>query len=92
MSLLIHIPDCEGLSLYRNRNHTEYDSLSRMGIYDPKGFIERRYGVSRGGKVTLLMTCAVGEAVVTEVEAVVEEAQSSGSWVDIMVRCIPVSK
>ena len=57
-----------------------------MGIDDPKGFVERRYGVSRGGKVTLLMTCALGEAVMTEVEAVVEEAQSSGSWIDIMVR------
>ena len=86
MSLLLYTPDCKRLSLYRNHNHAEYDALSRMGIDDPKGFIERRYGVSRGGKVTLLVTCAVGEAVVTQVEAVVEEAQSSASWVDIMVR------
>lgn len=54
-----------------------------MGIDDPKGYIEKRY--CSNSNVTLLVTCAVGEAVVTEVEAAVEEAQSSGSWVDIMV-------
>lgn len=57
-----------------------------MGINDPKGYIEKRY--ASGGKVTLLVTCAVGEAVVTQVEAAVEEAQSSGSWVDIMVSTV----
>lgn len=55
-----------------------------MGIDDPKGFIEKRYGKS-DTKVTLLVTCVVGEAIVTEVESAVEEAQSSGSWIDIMV-------
>lgn len=64
-------------------NQAEYDALIRMGIDEPKSFIERRYGTDH--KVTLLVTCAVGEAVVTEVEAAVEEAQSSKSWVDIMV-------
>ena len=62
---------------------TEYDALTRMGIDDPRDYIEKRY--ASDGKVTLLVTCAVGEAVVTQVEAAVEEAQSSGSWVDIMV-------
>lgn len=67
---------------------TEYDALSRMGIDDPKGYIEKRYACS--GKVTPLVTCAVGEVVITEVEAAVEEAQSSGSWVDIMVGNVTV--
>lgn len=55
-----------------------------MGIDDPKGFIEKRYGKS-DTKVTLLVTCVVGEAIVTEVESAVEETQSSGSWIDVMV-------
>ena len=71
------------ISFYGVTITIEYDALSRMGIDDPKGYIEKRY--ASGGKVTQLVTCAVGEAVVTEVEAAVEEAQSSGSWVDVMV-------
>ena len=55
-----------------------------MGIDDPKGFIEKRYGKS-DTKVTLLVTCVVGEAIVAEVESAVDEAQSSGSWIDKMV-------
>ena len=74
------------ISFYGITITTEYDALSRMGIDDPKGYIEKRY--TTGGKVTLLVTCAVGEAVITQVEAAVEEAQSSGSWVDIMVRTV----
>ena len=66
--------------------HTEYDALSRMGIDEPKHFIEKRYGLNSGfNMVTQLVTCAVGEAVIVELEAAVEEAQNSGSWVDIMV-------
>lgn len=79
-----HTQVCGDIILPQCVNHTEYDALSRMGIDDPKGFVEKRYGES-DTKVTLLVTCAVGEAVVTEVEAAVEEAQSSGSWIDIMV-------
>ena len=74
------------ISFYNITITTEYDALSRMGIDDPKGYIEKRYASS--GKVTLLVTCAVGEAVVTQVEAAVEEAQSSGTWVDVIVSTI----
>ena len=74
------------ISFYGITITTEYDALSRMGIDNPKGYIEKRY--ASGGKVTLLVTCAVGEAVVTQVEAAVEEAQSSGSWVDVMVSTV----
>ena len=56
-----------------------------MGIDEPKHFIEKRYGMNSDNTVTLLVTCAVGKAVIVEVEAAVEEAQCSGSWVDIMV-------
>lgn len=62
----------------------EYDTLSRLGIDNPKGYITRRYG-SRDD-VIQLESCCVGQMIVMEVEAALEEVQTSGGWVDIMVR------
>ena len=62
----------------------EYDALTRLGIDDPKGYITSRY--SRHGDIIQLQTCCVGQVVLTEIEAALDEIQSSGGWLDAMVR------
>ena len=64
---------------------SEYDSLLRLGITDPKGFIKKRY---KSEPIVYLSTCCAGRGLQEHIEASVEEALSDGSWVDIMVRIV----
>ncbi|KAG9493270.1 hypothetical protein GDO78_001265, partial [Eleutherodactylus coqui] len=59
---------------------SEYDSLSRLGIPDPIGYIKKRY---KSVSIIYLKSVCVGQSIVDQVEASVEEAVSSGSWLDI---------
>lgn len=62
---------------------TEYDALARLGISDGQTFARKHFP---GEKLLLLNSAAVGPMLLGQVEAAVEEAVSSGTWVDIMVR------
>lgn len=59
----------------------EYDAISRLGISDPVAFVKRNYS-----GLLDLPTCAVGPQLLEQVEAAVEEAYASNSFVDLMVR------
>ena len=63
---------------------SEFDTLSRLGVDDPRAHASARYGQREG--VLLLETCCVGGRVVMEVEGALEELLDSGGWVDILVR------
>ena len=63
---------------------SEYDSLIRLGIADPKSYIKRRF---KDEAMTYLGTCCIGAAIKDQVEASVEEADTNDTWIDIMV-CI----
>nr|CAD7414057.1 unnamed protein product [Timema poppensis] len=67
---------------YRQNGYLEYDALSRLGISDPKTFVSKHFP---GEKLLLLSTCAVGKQLFEQVEASVEEAVTTGSWIDVMV-------
>ena len=62
--------------------HSEYDALSRLGITDGRQFLKRRF---QKLPVKFLPTCCVGESLQDQVEAAIDEALSSGEWVDILV-------
>ena len=60
----------------------EYDALSRLGITDGRQFLKRRFHKL---PVKFLPTCCVGESLQGQVEAAIDEALSSGEWIDILV-------
>ncbi|KAM4692999.1 LOW QUALITY PROTEIN: E3 UFM1-protein ligase 1 [Discoglossus pictus] len=68
-------------SFFKQNGYLEFDSLSRLGIPDPVGYIRKRYKVAQ---LLYLKTACVGQSLVDQVEASVEEAISSGSWLDIL--------
>ena len=60
----------------------EYDNLSRLGITDVQSYLKRRF---KSKSIVYLKTCCAGPLVVGNLEAAVDEALSSGTWLDIMV-------
>ncbi|XP_040284715.1 E3 UFM1-protein ligase 1 isoform X1 [Bufo bufo] len=64
----------------KQNGYLEYDSLSRLGIPDPIGYIRKKY---KSAPLIYLKSVCVGQSIVDQVEASVEEAISSGSWLDI---------
>lgn len=61
---------------------TEYDALTRLGLPDPKGYCRKRF---KETPLVFLSSCCVGKEVLEQVEAAIEEALSSQSWVEILV-------
>ncbi|XP_069830857.1 E3 UFM1-protein ligase 1 [Dendropsophus ebraccatus] len=67
-------------AFFKQNGYLEYDSLSRLGIPDPIGYIRKRY---KSTPLIYLKSVCVGQSIVDQVEASVEEAIGSGSWLDI---------
>lgn len=61
---------------------TEFDSLVRLGIPDPTSYIRKRF---KSSKLLFLRAACVGQTLVDQVEASVEEAVNSATWTDIQV-------
>ncbi|OCT80451.1 E3 UFM1-protein ligase 1 [Xenopus laevis] len=68
-------------AFFKQNSYLEFDSLSRLGIPDPVGYIRKRY---KSTYMLYLKSACIGQGIVDHVEASVEEAISSGSWLDIM--------
>ena len=60
----------------------------RLGIPEPAAFIRKRF---RSGRLLFLRAAAVGPGLVDQLEASVEEAVSSSTWVDLQVPAPPTS-
>ncbi|KAK2497694.1 hypothetical protein MC885_002246 [Smutsia gigantea] len=67
-------------SFFRQNGYLEFDALSRLGIPDAVSYIKKRYKTTQ---LLFLQAACVGQGLVDQVEASVEEAISSGTWVDI---------
>lgn len=67
-------------SFFRQNGYLEFDALSRLGIPDAVNYIKKRY---KTAQLLFLKAACVGQGLVDQVEASVEEAISSGTWVDI---------
>uniref|UniRef100_A0A8C4JDL5 E3 UFM1-protein ligase 1 n=1 Tax=Dromaius novaehollandiae TaxID=8790 RepID=A0A8C4JDL5_DRONO len=67
-------------SFFKQNGYLEFDALYRLGIPDPAGYIKKRY---KSTKLLLLRAACVGQEIVDQVEASVEEAISSGNWIDV---------
>ncbi|KAI6071361.1 E3 UFM1-protein ligase 1 [Aix galericulata] len=67
-------------SFFKQNGYLEFDALYRLGIPDPSGYIKKRY---KSTKLLFLRAACVGQEIVDQVEASVEEAVSSGTWIDV---------
>ena len=60
----------------------EYDAVTRLGIPDPKGYCRKRF---KDVPLLYLTTCCVGSHILDQIEAAVDEALSTHTWLDVMV-------
>ncbi|XP_067150070.1 E3 UFM1-protein ligase 1 [Apteryx mantelli] len=67
-------------SFFKQNGYLEFDALYRLGIPDPAGYIKKRY---KSTQLLFLRAVCVGQEIVDQVEASVEEAISSGNWIDV---------
>uniref|UniRef100_A0AAY4BEJ7 E3 UFM1-protein ligase 1 n=1 Tax=Denticeps clupeoides TaxID=299321 RepID=A0AAY4BEJ7_9TELE len=67
-------------SFLRQNGYLEFEALTRLGIPDPVSYIKRRF---KSNKLLFLRTACVGQAIVDQVEASVEEVVSSATWADV---------
>ncbi|XP_068016506.1 E3 UFM1-protein ligase 1 isoform X1 [Melanerpes formicivorus] len=67
-------------SFFKQNGYLEFDALYRLGIPDPAAYIKKRY---KSSQLLFLRAACVGQEIVDQVEASVEEAISSGSWIDV---------
>lgn len=67
-------------NFYKQNNYLEYDALTRLGISDPPNFIKRHFPDE---KIIFLDSVAVGPTIMDQVDANIDEAIATGSFVDI---------
>lgn len=67
-------------SFLQQNGYLEFDALVRLGIPDPSSYIKKRF---KSSKLLFLRAACVGQALVDQVEASVEEAVNSDTWTDI---------
>ncbi|KAG7244195.1 hypothetical protein INR49_004268 [Caranx melampygus] len=67
-------------SFLQQNGYLEFDALVRLGIPDPTSYIKKRF---KSNKLLFLRAACVGQTLVDQVEASVEEAVKSDTWTDI---------
>ncbi|KAL0967327.1 hypothetical protein UPYG_G00250880 [Umbra pygmaea] len=67
-------------SFLQQNGYLEFDALVRLGIPDPVSYIKKRF---KSSKLLFLRAACVGQALVDQVEASVEEAVNSATWTDV---------
>ncbi|XP_032665744.1 E3 UFM1-protein ligase 1 homolog isoform X2 [Odontomachus brunneus] len=67
-------------NFYKQNGYLEYDALARLGISDPSGFTKRHFP---NENIVFLKSVAVGTVITDQVDANIEEAVATGSFVDL---------
>ncbi|XP_014470447.1 PREDICTED: E3 UFM1-protein ligase 1 homolog [Dinoponera quadriceps] len=67
-------------NFYKQNGYLEYDALARLGISDPSGFVKRHFPSEN---IVFLKSVAVGTVITDQVDANIEEAVATGSFVDL---------
>ncbi|XP_030638569.1 E3 UFM1-protein ligase 1 [Chanos chanos] len=67
-------------SFLKQNGYLEFEALTRLGIPDPVAYIKKRY---KSSKLLFLKAACVGQTIVDQVEASVEEAVNSATWTDV---------
>nr|CAG4649135.1 EOG090X0267 [Scapholeberis mucronata]SVE93481.1 EOG090X0267 [Scapholeberis mucronata] len=66
-------------SFLKQNGYLEYAALNRLGISDPKAFCRKRCK-----DLLYLSSCCVGTNILEQIEASIEEALDSQTWVEIL--------
>ena len=73
-------------SLVKNQrilfSFVEYAALTRLGLGDPKSFCRKRF---KEISLLYLSSCCVGSNILEQIEAAIEEAINSQSWIEVLV-------
>ncbi|XP_077076344.1 E3 UFM1-protein ligase 1 isoform X1 [Siphateles boraxobius] len=67
-------------SFLKQNGYLEFEPLIRLGIPDPVNYIKKKF---KSSKLLFLKSACVGRTIVDQLEASVEEAINSASWVDL---------
>ncbi|KAA0708866.1 E3 UFM1-protein ligase 1 [Triplophysa tibetana] len=67
-------------SFLKQNGYLEFVALTRLGISDPVGYIKKNF---KSNGLLFLKSACVGKTIVDQIEASVEEAINSATWVDI---------
>lgn len=67
-------------SFLKQNGYLEFEPLTRLGIPDPVNYIKKKF---KSSKLLFLKSACVGRTIVDQLEASVEEAINSASWVDL---------
>lgn len=67
-------------NFFRQNGYLEFDSVTSLGVGDPKAFIQKQLSAE---KLTFLEKCVVGQRIIDQVEATLEESISTNSFLDI---------
>ncbi|XP_056620823.1 E3 UFM1-protein ligase 1 [Triplophysa dalaica] len=67
-------------SFLKQNGYLEFEALTRLGISDPVGYIKKNF---KSNRLLFLKSACVGKTIVDQIEASVEEAINSATWVDI---------
>ena len=66
-------------NFFIQNSYLEYDALVRMGISDPESYVKRKFE-----DLTFLSTCCIGQQILDQVEASIEETLATNSYVEIL--------
>ncbi|XP_066533559.1 E3 UFM1-protein ligase 1 [Hoplias malabaricus] len=67
-------------SFFKQNGYLETETLVRLGIPDPGGYIRKRF---KGSGLLFLRGVCVGPEIVAQLEASVDEALTSHTWIDL---------
>lgn len=67
-------------NFYHDNGYLEYEAMSRQGISDPAGFVQKSFAKMN---ILLLPSVAVGPAILDQVEGAIDEAVSSSTFVKL---------
>ena len=67
-------------NFFKQNNYLEYDSVTSLGVGDPKPFIQKQLSSE---KLTFLDKCVVGQRIIDQVESTLEESIATSSFLDI---------
>ncbi|XP_033112791.1 E3 UFM1-protein ligase 1-like [Anneissia japonica] len=67
-------------AFYKQNGYFEYDTLSRLGLTDAKGYIKTRF---KSENLLFLSSSCAGSGILDQVQASIEEALDTGTWIDV---------
>ena len=68
-------------SFLASNHYLEYAAVTRLGISDPLQYIKKRFS---GSNLLFLSSCCLDKELVEQLENALEEALSSGSWLEVL--------